>query len=250
MKALLSALLCFLLSAPTAADTARTYVVGVENTDYYPISRLDKGAYTGFARELLDAFAQSRGYRFEYRPFPVPRLFATFIQGDVDFKFPDNPYWQADLRRGKTIVYSAAVATYIDGAMVRPEMANADMDRIKTLGVVSGFTPWAWKDILARGAVALRENTDLASLAEQVMAQRVDAAYGSVAVMNYRLEHVLKKPGALVFNPRLPYSRDQYFLSTLKHPDMMREFNDWLRNNAGQVRALKAKYGVEKGVAP
>ncbi|HZX33410.1 MAG TPA: transporter substrate-binding domain-containing protein [Rhodocyclaceae bacterium] len=254
MKRCLAALLCLALAwasgTATAADGAgaRSYVIGVENTDYYPLSRLDKGKYTGFARELLDTFAEARGYRFEYRPFPVPRLFANFVQGDVDFKFPDNPYWQSDLRRGKNIVYSVAVATYIDGAMVRPELANAGIERVRTLGVVSGFTPWAWKDAIARGDVTLRENTDIAALAEQVIAKRVDAAYGSVAVMNYRLDNVLKAPGALVFNPKLPYSKDQYFLSTQKYPEVIREFNDWLRSNGAAVRALKAKYAVEKGV--
>ncbi|MBS1192004.1 MAG: hypothetical protein H6R10_3796 [Rhodocyclaceae bacterium] len=254
MKKLLLALPSLLLAwvlgiAPVAgAASPRTFVIGVENTDYYPVSRLEKGEYTGYGRELLDAFARDRGYRFEYRPFPVPRLFANFLQGELDFKFPDNPYWQAEMRRGRNIVYSAAVATYIDGAMVRPELANAGADRIRTLGIVSGFTPWAWKEAIARGQVTLRENTDLAALAEQVIARRVDAAYGSVAVMNYRLDHVLKTPGALVFNPRLPHSRDHYFLSTLKHPDVLRDFNDWLRNNPGLVRGLKTRYGVEKGI--
>lgn len=254
MKQLSICLLCLALTWATGAANAtgegnpRSYVIGVENTDYYPLSRIEKGSYTGFARELLDTFAQARGYRFEYRPFPVPRLFANFVQGEVDFKFPDNAYWQSDLRRGKNIIYSAAVATYIDGAMVRPELADAGMERVRTLGVVSGFTPWAWKDAIARGDVTLRENTDIAALAEQVVAKRVDAAYGSVAVMTYRLDHVLKTPGALVFNPKLPYSKDQYFLSTLKHPEVIRDFNDWLRSNSATVRALKAKYAVEKGV--
>ncbi|HJW26265.1 MAG TPA: transporter substrate-binding domain-containing protein [Rhodocyclaceae bacterium] len=249
MKSAWLAVLALVLgAAPCAAAPEKIYVVGVENTDYYPIYRMEKGTYTGYAREVLDAFAKARGYRFEYRAFPVPRLFAHFFQGEVDFKFPDNPYWQADLRRGSNIVYSASVLTYIDGAMVRADRADAGIEDIKTLGIVSGFTPWAWREPIARGQVLVRENTEIGALAEQVVARRLDAAYGSVAVMNYRLDHVLKSPGALVFNPKLPYSKDHYFLSTLKHPEVIREFNDWLRNNQGLVRTLKARYGVEKGV--
>ena len=248
--AIYSSLLAFILCTASVADAAplRTYIIGVENIDYYPAYRTENGHYIGYGRELLDTFAKARGYHFEYKPFPVPRLFANFFQGQLDFKFPDNPDWQAEMRAGKNVVYSAPIAAYIDGAMVRPDMADAGIDRIKTLGTLVGFTPWAWMDAIKSKQVALRENADLAALAQQVIARRLDAAYGSVAVMNYQLDHVLKTPGALVFNPKLPYSKNHYFLSTLKHPDVIREFNDWLKHNQATVRALKAKYRVEEGV--
>ena len=70
----------------------------------------------------------------------------------------------------------------------------------------------------------------------------------SVAVIHYELDHVLKQPGALTFDPSLPYSRDAYYLSSIKHPELVRDFNAWMRTNRNLVDTLKQRYGVEKGV--
>lgn len=234
--------------AGPAAAAGKTYTIGVEDLDYFPVYATKDGNYTGYAREVLDAFAKERGYHFEYKPFPVKRLFAVFFQGQVDFKFPDNPYWQGELRSGKNIAYSSSVVTYIDGALVRPEMKDATPDKVKTLVTVAGFTPWAWMDLIKSKQVTLRENADFTALAQQVIAKRVDAAYASVAVINYQLDNVLKTPGALVFNSKLPHSKDSYFLSTLKHPEVIAEFDAWQKSKQDFIRALKKKYGVEKGV--
>jgi ABC-type amino acid transport substrate-binding protein len=250
-RGLLAAALFGLLAAFTGSATAagKIYTIGVEELDYYPVYATKDGNYTGYARDVLDAFAKERGYHFEYKPFPVKRLFAVFFQEQVDFKFPDNPYWQSELRTGKTVAYSGSVVTYIDGALVRPEMKDVTPDKIKTLGTVAGFTPWAWMDLIKNKQVTLRENTSFTALAQQVAAKRVDAAYASVAVLNYQLDNVLKTPGALVFNSKLPHSKDSYFLSTLKHPEVIAEFDAWQKSRADFIRALKKKYGVEKGVA-
>lgn len=238
----------FSLSGISAAAEGKTFTIGVEDLDYYPVYAVQNGNYTGYARELLDAFAKDRGYRFEYRPFPINRLFANFFQGQLDFKFPDNPHWQKDQRAGKNIAYSTSVVAYIDGALVRPEMKDATADKIKTLVTVAGFTPWAWLDRVKSKQVALRENANFTALAQQVIAKRADAAYASVAVVNYQLDNILKTPGALVFNSKLPYSRDSYFLSTQNNPEVIAEFDAWQMNKQDFVRNLKKRYGVEKGI--
>lgn len=245
---LAAALFAVTLSLSAAAATGKTFTIGVEDLDYYPAYAIQNGNYSGYARELLDAFAKDRNYRIEYKPLPVNRLFASFFQGQLDFKFPDNPYWQKELRTGKNITYSTSVITYIDGALVRPEMQDATTDKIKTLVTVAGFTPWAWMDLIKNKQVTLRENANFTALAQQVIAKRADAAYASVAVVNYQLDHVLKTPSALVFNTKLPYSRDSYFLSTLSHPEVIAEFDAWQKSKQDFVRNLKKKYAVEKGI--
>jgi ABC-type amino acid transport substrate-binding protein len=103
-------------------------------------------------------------------------------------------------------------------------------------------------DRIKTGQIRVSENTRLEALVRQALAGRVDGVYASVAVINYQLDHVLKRPGALVFNPALPHSRDDYHLSTIKRPEIMAEFNDWMRKNRDRIAAIKIKYGVEKGV--
>lgn len=236
------------LCVATGAAAGPTFVVGVENQDYLPAFTYEQGAYKGFARELFDAFARDRGYVFEYRALPVPRLYASFFGGQLDFKFPDNPNWKKDQRAGKTILYSDPVFVTVDGVSVVPEKKEATPADIRTLGTMAGFTPWAWIDRIKANQVSLSENTHFDGLIRQALAGRVDGVYASVAVMNYQLDHVLKKPGALTFNPRLPYSRDNYHLSTFKHGEVLREFNAWLKQNRASVEAMKKRHGVEKGV--
>ena len=238
-----------LLFGGGVATAKEALVIGVENQYYLPVYAYENGAYQGFARDLLDAFARDRGYQVEYRALPVPRLYASFFEGQVDFKFPDNAQWKLGQRAGKKIFYSDPVAAFVDGVSVRPEMKSARPDAIKRLGTMGGFTPWAWLDRIKAGKTTLSENTNLESLVRQTLAGRVDGAYASVAVINYQLDHVLKQPGALVFNPELPNDRDNYHLACMKRPQVVLEFNEWMRKNRAQVAALKKKYGVEKGVA-
>jgi len=103
-------------------------------------------------------------------------------------------------------------------------------------------------DRIKANSLAVSENSTLDALVRQTLAGRIDGAYASVAVINYQLDHVIKQPGALVFDASLPYSRDHYFVSSIKRPDLVRDLSAWLKQNRPTVAALKAKHGVEKGV--
>ncbi len=242
-------LLCLLLILAAEGAIAReTLVIGVEGLYYLPVSSYENGVYAGYARDLFDAFARDRGYAIEYRALPVPRLYASFFEGELDFKFPDNANWKQDQRAGRRIHYSDPVAAFIDGTSTPAGKQVDHPDQIRRLGTMGGFTPRAWMDRIEAGRIRLSENTRLDALVRQALAGRVDGVYASVAVINYQLDNVLKRPGALVFNPALPYSRDNYHLSSIRHPEILAEFNDWMRKNRDRVAALKLRYGVEKGV--
>lgn len=241
-------LLLALLFWPFLAGAKEVLVIGVENLYYLPVHAFENGVYTGFARDLLDAWASDRGYRIVYRALPVPRLYASFYEGQVDFKFPDNPNWKKDARAGKAITYSDPVAAFVDGTSIKPERMAAGADALKVIGTLGGFTPWAWLDWIKSGKTTLSENSSLEALVRQALAGRVDGVYASVAVINYQLDHVLSQPGALVFDPNLPNSRDNYHLSSIKRPELVRDFNDWMRKHREWINTLKKRHGVEKGV--
>lgn len=236
------------LGLSSQAVAGKIFVLGVENQDYLPAYGQVDGKYQGFARELFDAFARERGYVFEYRALPVPRLYASFFSGQVDFKFPDNANWKQDQRGGKPISYSDPVLTYIDGVVVPADRKAVSIEDIRTLGTVAGFTPWAWLDRVAAGSVRVSENPSFEALVRQVIARRIDGAYANIAVVNYQLNKTLAMPGALVFAPQLPHSRDHYYLSTTKHPAVLLEFNAWLKQNSGLVESMKKRLGVEAGL--
>jgi len=113
---------------------------------------------------------------------------------------------------------------------------------------VSGFTPFAWLGILKEGRVRLVENPQMRALQRQVLTGRIDGAYASVAVANHILDQELKQPGALVFDPSLPHTRSDYYLSSAKHHELIKRFDSWLQANASRTAAIKLKYGAEAGV--
>lgn len=233
----------------TTPDTS-AYVIGVENQHYLPAYAVEDGAYVGYARDLLDAFAADQGLRIAYRPLPVRRLYASLAAGDIDFKFPDNPNWNAAFREAHTIHYSGPVADFLDASVVLADRADITPDAVKTLGTVTGFGPWPWMDRLDAGSVTLAENANFMALVRQVLAGRVDAAYASIAVVNRVLDQELDQPGALVFAPVLPHDHGSYLLSTIEHPEVIARFDAWMRDNVDLVAGLKQRHGVERGVAP
>jgi len=232
----------------TRPAMAEHFVVGVEAIDYMPhYGVTDKGDYQGFARALFDAYAADRGHQFEYRPLPVNRLFHELVDGKVDFKYPDNAFWQTEIKTGKTVVYSDPVVDYIDGVMVLPENKGKSVESIRTLGTVRGFTAFDWLDRLKAGTVTLEENPNFSGLMFQTLTKRVDGAYANVAVAISTLDG-MKKSGALAYDSGLPHTKGSYKLSTTTHPEIIADFNAWMKSKPELIAKLKAQWAVEKGV--
>lgn len=233
------------LASPAMADT---YIVGVENIDYLPQYRWNEQGYSGFSRALFDAFAKASGHTLVYQAYPVARLYAKFLDGEVDLKYPDNPEWAIDGKAGHRVVYSDPVVAYVDGVNVRPERLGQGVDAVRTLGVLRGFTARGWLDRIAAGAVTVQGNSSFPALLEQTLVGRVDGAYGNVAVVQHLLRSGLERPGTLVFDPGLPHVSSYYHLSTVKHPALIAAFNDWMKRESATVAALKAEHRVEVGI--
>ena len=239
-------LLLVALASVSAQAGSPTFVVGVQDfQNYLPYSQVKGGDYQGFNRELLDRFAAQQGYRFVYRPYPIKRLYLVFLQGRVDFKYPDNPYWSAKLKSGQEISYSDAVVNYIDGVMVPKAAKGQGMGRLKTLGVKAGYTPRGYIESSQRGDIAVRELFGFRQLLGSTLSGRVDGAYANISVSRHYLNTVMKRPGALVFDPDLPHTRSQRHLSTLKHPNIIGEFNHFMAQRKSEVARLKRRFGIE-----
>lgn len=245
MTARLSTLAIVMMVACAPALAQEQLVIGVEDLDYKPAYTMDGNSYGGYAREFLDAFAAENGYSLTYRALPVPRLYAEFLNGHIAFKFPDNPNWSTSAKEGKAVIYSGPIARFRDATVVP---AGKLGQPISTLGTVTGFTPWVWLDTINAGKVRLSENADFGALVRQVLAGRIQGAYASIAVVNYQLDKVLDKPGALVYDPSLPNSVDTYRLSTISRPEVVAKLDAWMSRNADRIAEMKLRHAVEKGV--
>lgn len=241
--------LLYVAAAGAAWAQQKTFTVGVEDLEYYPQYSHTGNQVTGFGRELLDAFAKSKGYKFEYKMYPLSRLsLEAFKFQSLDFKYPDNSYWEPALRKHAKVIYSNPVMPYIDGVLVLPQNKGRGIKELKVLGTMTGFTPWNYLDLIKDKRVTVFENDSFVSLLKQVTLKRVDGAYVNVEVAKYQLREVLRQPDALVFDPDLPHTRDFYYFSTVKHPAIMKEFNEFLAKEVQVYEQIRKKLAIESSI--
>jgi ABC-type amino acid transport substrate-binding protein len=196
----------------------------------------------------MDAFAKKQGHTIIYKALPIPRLFDAYFAGDVDFKYPDNALWGKNDRVSKNIQYTQPVVKYIEGMMVLPKNQGKPLTQIHSMGVVRGFTPYPYFNLIKDGVLTSKEVNTLDAALRMVVNERTDGVYTNVSVGLYSLEHALRTPNALQYDPTLPNTVDYYYLSSFKCPELITEFNQFMQDEKAMIAQLKEKYQVEKGV--
>jgi len=244
---LISLIFYFVTTITTQGEEKKIYRLGVEELNYLPhYSYTEKYEYFGFARELFDKFSDVSGIEFSYEVRPVPRLFTEFYERrSLDFKYPANIYWQAERKKGISVIYSQPVVGFIDGMMVRPDKKNKGVNNLQIVGTAAGFTPWPYLDRIKSGNILLETNISFPGLLNQVIRSRVDAAYINIAVSEYYLAHEIKDPTALVFDRSLPFVKDSFFMASIKYPKVIISFNKFLSKYKNWIQQLKSKHKVE-----
>ncbi len=237
---------CAAGAARAEPAAARVFAVGVENLQYFPLHGIDRRhEYAGFARDVLDAFARRHGYTFRYVPLPINRLYAALLkEHTVDFKYPDNPKWREELRAGAAVSYSDVVVTTEEGAMVLPARRGQALAAVKSLGTVLGFSPWPYQDGIDSKAIAVTTSGSVDGLLRLALAGHIDAVYVNVDVANHVLDDQLKAPGGLQFDPGLPHARSDFRLSTVRHPDVVRQFSQFLQQERHWLQQLRGRYRI------
>ncbi len=231
----------------TSSVYAKDLIVGVENTQYLPYFSSEgrkKNEYRGLAREILEEYGRFNKHKIVFVPLPVKRLYKSFLTGKVDFKFPDSPYWQIDSKKGADIKYSEGIMGFTDGIMLLPEKKGTGLAGLKILGTVRGFTAFDYLEFINTGIVQLEETNTLEGLIQKVLTGRIDGAYVNIAVARYYLQEELGRRNDLVFDPILPYTVDYYRLSSIKHPNIINEFNQFLTRRRLVINAIKHRHGV------
>ncbi|MCO6058472.1 transporter substrate-binding domain-containing protein [Pseudomonas sp. MOB-449] len=225
------------------ASQAAEYRVGVEQVDYYPIySAVPPGnEYRGYARDLLDLFATRENLHFTYVALPVRRLSHAYWAGQLDLVFPDNPRWAA-AQKPDGVTYSQPVLQFQDAMLVLPERKGQSRESFRRLGFVRGFTPWKFQDDIAAGRVVIQEAPNPEGLIHMVLAGHVDAANLAQQVARFHLKRQGQERGLVVEPILLPLSDSFYHLSSIRHPELIRRFDAFLRREQRAVQALKARY--------
>jgi hypothetical protein len=197
---------------------------------------------------LLDRFAASAGVTFVYRPIAPARLLTELLSGRVDFKYPDNAAWGAQVRADKHLSYSAATADFIDGVLVAPSQHGKGLQQLRRLAVVKGWSPQDYSEAIAAGQMAQVDSGSLQAMIRSAVKKQADGVYYNVEVALYALNNSSKFTNALQFDAGLPYSRGSFHLSTVQQAPLLKRFDQFLSEHKVEVAALKAKYQVEENI--
>lgn len=243
LACLLGILLC--ATRVFASDT-RTFVIGVEDyPNFLPYSAYQNGEYSGLGKDILDEFARQRGYVFEYRVLPLKRRDHLFVEGKLDFIFPDNPLWVRELKQSKVVHY-APMLEFVDGTLVLSENVGKGITHIKRLGVPLGFTPVAYYPFIERGEMKMEEWPDYDSLYQGLIKKRLDAAYMNTRIASHYWRHQMQQPSSpVVADTSLPYIEDYWHLSSIRHPEVIAEFHRFLDENPELIAAFKKRYAFD-----
>lgn len=244
------ALLCLLLGVQSARGA--DFTVGVEAINFYPIYDGTAVHYRGYGRDVLDHFASKYGYNFRNVHLPVKRLYRNFLSTDeLDFKFPDNPLWQRDMRKDKAVTYSNTVYQAIEGLFVLPANRYKSLAELAAIATVRGFDAWPYKVDIANGVIELQFANTQDSLVALARQGRVGGIFYEASALNW-YQYTTDTPAGdrLVLNERLPHYRPQFFLSTRTQPQIIAQFNQFLQDESHLLQRLKSKYGLSDVQAP
>ncbi|WP_148716535.1 substrate-binding periplasmic protein [Chitinolyticbacter meiyuanensis] len=235
-----SLLLAWALIWP-ATCSAGQYLIAVEALDFSPFYDGAGREYRGYARDLLDAFSRRYHHRFTYVALPVERLYLEFYsKRRYDFKFPDNPRWQTALKAGLTPRYSAPAVTVTESLMVRPAQRDIGFNQIDTIATVRGFSAWPFRsDPWLK--IVYADSTE--SLVNMLLGGRVDGIFFAEDSITHYLART-GRHGLAVRADRITHYHPEFSLATLKHPEVIEQFNAFLAEEQTLIQSLQAKYGI------
>lgn len=229
-----------------SSQISTALTVGVETTDYAPYFYLDEEKnYQGAARDIIDLFSQTQPLDVRYHPMPVPRLFNEFAKERVDFKFPDHPLWSKSLKTKAKVHYSLPVLAVKESLVIlKPnEKQAAELKPIKLVASILGFSTPGIDENLANNEFKLIHIKTIEQLIHMLVSKRVDAIYFNADVSLEVAKH-LYPDQTLVPHPKYSIFEYAYHLSSIKHPQVIQQFDDFLISHAEQVAKIRQRYGL------
>lgn len=223
---------------------AKTYVIGIEQLDYYPHYDFLSPQPRGYFFDLIQLYSQWSGDEFRFKALPVKRLYKDSVEL-TDFVYPDNKAWQPhlDIDRNLAKYFSAPVIYTLGSTLVLPEKRFMQLTDFKVLANIHGFSPSLWLQLKQTHKFKILDVADAESALRMAIRGRVDAANVEYNVAQYHLQQ-MQSPGALVMAEHLPFTNLAFHLSSQKHPEQIRRFNQFLIEQQDQIQQLKQRYGL------
>ena len=247
------------LQAPIVLDESGHHIihVGVPDIRYSPLFSVDGKYFYGFTRDVLDLFAKTYNYAFVYVPMNPMTLSSELQYGSgLEAQFPDNPKWKRGEKPlnmvdiGLTIVglasvipksaeieFSDPILQYKEGMIVTLDNFGKGLEGIRTIATVSVCQMASY-----RGSKIIRTNST-ALLIHSLAEGKIDGAYLNPYVAKKMAEELrLDFDNTFIFDEALPFSRGVYTISSVKLPQLIVKFNEFLKRHRDEILALEKLY--------
>ncbi|ARU55818.1 family 3 extracellular solute-binding protein [Oleiphilus messinensis] len=219
-----------------------TYVLGIEQLNYFPHYSSQHGVVTGFAKEFFDEFAKASNIKLTIKPLPVKRLYQNLGAGQIDLKYPSNPNWKSQFTAGQQLYFSKPIVSTQDVSFVRNEW---DDENLSHLGTIVGFTiPIGYQAKIKTHELHLTEVNRISSLINMLLIGRLDAIYINREVgLFYIQEHLRKSPQPTI-DYQLPNVALDFHVSSISQPDLITCLDHFLKKSETRILQIKTKYNV------
>ncbi len=230
---------------------AKEYIIGVEDVSYYPFYDFSakQSNQKSFSKELLSTFFQQHGYKFQFVSLPVKRFDKWFAEESIDFKFPDNVRWRSAESKKLNISYSKPILHLTSGSYVLKKNRNLPEQAIKRLGTMYGFYPTLWVERVRNNSIEIVESKSTFSLVKHLLHGNLDAINIEKNVIDHVLKGMGREKDEIVLNLQAKHERYAFHFSTILHPEILQEFNEFLNTHSKQIAELKRKYGIIEALA-
>ena len=238
--------LLLLLTSIELDAKQKRFVIGVEEVSYYPLYDFSAKDYDrpSFSKELLVRFFEHHNYQYDFLVLPIKRFNEWYSGKEVDFKFPDSARWYASDKKQLDITFSKPVIELMSGTYMLKSQDNTQRKQVKTLATILGFYSSLWVNDVTKGKVEIIEESSPMNVVKQVLYGDRVATNINGNVIRHHLAR-LNKAGALVLNRAIRHELYAYHLSSINHPEIIAQFNDFLTLKPTLVSELKAKYKIQ-----
>ncbi|NQZ86174.1 MAG: hypothetical protein HRT54_01175 [Colwellia sp.] len=222
---------------------AQEFIIGVEDVYYYPLFEFKTKRET-YAKELLNKFAASRGYKFTYLPLPIKRFDKWLLEEKIDFKYPDSSRWYPDPSLKSKYTFSQPTIKLVAGTTVLKSFLKQNTSEFTSLGTLLGFYPTTWIEQIKSGDVKLYEDVSTKILVRQLLEKNVDGIDIEPSVISYYLKELGESSDIVTIDKRFRYDVYAFHFSTIKYPKVIKEFNEFLNTNKTLLSELNRKYNI------
>ncbi len=226
-----------------ASADDKVYLVGVEDVDYFPLFSFNKSGVIrpSFAQELLQTFFEFHSIKFKFVPLPVKRFDKWYLEHNIDFKFPDNFRWRNDQSNKLGITFSEPIISLTAGTYVLKKNKDINRRDVDSIVTIRGFHPSLWLREISKNKVTLYEESTPLAIVRHLLTGNSIATNIDLNVINTNLRK-LNKEGEVVLAEGIFHEQYAYHFSSIRYPEIITKFNQFLIQNKALVDEIKAKY--------